>query len=76
VGFAQRVRGKDGVPYHIWQTAPNADNWSAWYGLGGVIDKLVVGQNAAGHPEVFVRGLDKLIYHMPVFPLTLTRGNL
>jgi hypothetical protein len=40
------ARGSSGALYHKWQTAPN-NGWSGWASMGGKIDLLAVGQNAA-----------------------------
>ncbi len=48
--------------WHKWQVAPN-DGWSGWASMSGWIDRLAVGQNAAGRLEIFARGSDGALWH-------------
>ena len=40
------VIGSDHALWQVWQTAPN-NGWSGWASMGGWIDRMAVGMNAA-----------------------------
>ncbi len=61
------VLGSDGVVYHDFATPGRGSGWSGWSGLGGpdagVAGDVHAGRNSVGNQELFVVGLDGVVYH-------------
>lgn len=61
--------GNQGFIFHVWQTAPNS-GWSGWDALPTsypyvLLNQPVVAQNLDGRLEVFARGDDDALWHIP-----------
>ncbi|NIM95763.1 MAG: putative baseplate assembly protein [Anaerolineales bacterium] len=79
------TRTESGKLWHIYQLAPNS-GWSAWNDRGlpkanTKVSDLIVESNHDGRFEVFVRGSDNALFHIPqllnnapLFWFWLTRG--
>ena len=64
--------GADGAVWHIWETAPNSEAWSAWASLGAppqanlleAAYSIVAMQNQDGRVEIFLTDLEWNVWHI------------
>ncbi|GDY49741.1 hypothetical protein SVIO_003640 [Streptomyces violaceusniger] len=64
-GLEVFARAFDGTVQHNWQTAPNRNEWSGWYSLGGDLESdPVVATNLDARLEVFARTADGKVQHV------------